>query len=743
MVTTSPNTQDLIADEVLAGLSVGQLQALQLRVVETQQAKLVEPGAYGAFARHSLATGADWNTTWAAETPDPADKVSAGRHAGPTPVAPEAFYDTLPGVVDNLVTTRRVQDAMLASLTGIADRTYALDRDTMLGIPAGVNLFKTGKRWLADRFQVDTRQLSKFYARAALIAASPPSVAGLVTAPLLPAMAAAYAAGTVPSENMDRMTQIATQLYDFYSAVGLTRDNATEILQTMDGVFTQAAQRLTPQQLAQESVGWLHQIAHIVDPDGPPPEERLSKVNNALTTRIVNGKLHIHIVTDVVNLELIEALVLAGLNYKANQDRFRQNPDDPDDADEDQTGPSEDKPAPPQLMDLLRMMPGMTSTLLTTTRPTATPIRKLTRMLGRFRIQGLLADPPTVTSRPTMMCQRRSVFGGFISAWMMLWMIWKRLWKPRMGSRCHATMCAPWIRDRAATKPMMCFSRCSKLKANAPPAPRACRNINAPPRFCGPCWTMTPWSGSTTTDSIRVIICTPSINDHPVWLVSIWGHPRPWTRCRLSLMSTSHPIPLIRKLFWARIRCCAASGTLTHRMILAIQRAATHYRSPPQLVGIPLWPAVSKPDPSPQPQSSATYVTPTSSRQSSTKPASHCSWAEANDYSAMIKSWPLGCSAAAADRDVESHRSGLKATTASTGTNTAAPTPPTSSCYATPVTTTSTKASGLPPGTNTMCSTGSQLPGSTPPKPPSATPTGTKKGVGSAVDSGNPAIRAG
>lgn len=347
MVTTIPNTQDLIADEVLAGLSVGQLQALQLRVVETQQAKLVEPGAYGAFARHSLATGADWNTTWAAETPDPADKVSAGRHAGPTPVAPEAFYDTLPGVVDNLVTTRRVQDAMLASLTGIADRAYALDRDTMLGIPAGVNLFKTGKRWLADRFQVDTRQLSKFYARAALIAASPPSVAGLVTAPLLPAMAAAYAAGTVPSENMDRMTQIATQLYDFYSAVGLTRDNATEILQTMDGVFTQAAQRLTPQQLAQESVGWLHQIAHIVDPDGPPPEERLSKVNNALTTRIVNGKLHIHIVTDVVNLELIEALVLAGLNYKANQDRFRQNPDDPDDADEDQTGPSEDKPAPP------------------------------------------------------------------------------------------------------------------------------------------------------------------------------------------------------------------------------------------------------------------------------------------------------------------------------------------------------------------------------------------------------------
>lgn len=337
MVTTIPNTEELIPDEVLNELSLGTLQALQLRLAQRQHEKILEPTAYENFARHSLDTGIDWGTQWAAAPPGPSvapdssdttqaqSVASKGKHAGPTPSAPDDYYNTLPGMIDNLVTARRVQDATIASLTGIADRAYALDRDTMLGIPAGVNMFKTGKRWLAHRFQVDSRQMGKFYSRAELITAEHPTIAGIGREPLLPQMAAAYAAGTIPSENMDRMTHITNQLYDFYQAVGLSKENATEILQTMDPVFTEASQRMTSAQLAEESTKWLHRIAHIVDPDGPPPEERLTKVSNSLHTRIINGKLHINIVTDVVNTELIEALILAGLNYKANQNTFRQN----------------------------------------------------------------------------------------------------------------------------------------------------------------------------------------------------------------------------------------------------------------------------------------------------------------------------------------------------------------------------------------------------------------------------------
>ena len=329
MVTTVPDTTELISDEVLDGLSLGALQALQLRLAKRQYDKLTDPTAYHEFARHSFATASDWGTTWS--SPAAEQTVgSAGKHAGPMPEAPEDFYNTLPGMVDNLVTTLRVQDAMLSNLTGLADRAYDLDRDTMLGIPASVNLFKTGKRWLADRFQVDTRQMGKHYARAELIAAEPATIAGIGREPVLPQMAKAYANGAIPSENMDRMTHILKRFYDFFLAVGLTIDNATEVLQSMDSIFTDAGQRMTAQQLADESTAWLNQVAHIVDPDGPPPEERLTKVSNSLRTRIERGKLHLNLVTDVVNVELIEALILAGLNFKANQDKFRQDREDED-----------------------------------------------------------------------------------------------------------------------------------------------------------------------------------------------------------------------------------------------------------------------------------------------------------------------------------------------------------------------------------------------------------------------------
>lgn len=360
MVTKMPDTQELLSEDQLHELSMGQIQALQLRLAQTQQARLADPHAYEQFARHTLASGADWNTLWASTTSQEqeteeygasaSNSVSEGKFAGPTPVAPEEFYDTLPGLVDNFVTTMRLFDATLLSVSRIVDHAYRLDRDTMLGIPASVDLFKTGKRWLANRFGLDTRNITKYFNRAELVSGKQAHFDGVTKDPLFPKMAQAYAAGTIPSENMDRMSQVANQFYDFYHAMGLDKSNATDILQTMDAVFTDAAQHMTPQELSRQSTKWLHQLAHIVDPDGPPPEERLTKTKNSLTTRIVRGKLHINIVTDVVNLELIEALILAGLNYKANQDKFRSDSreqHDPADDPEHSASPEHDDAAHP------------------------------------------------------------------------------------------------------------------------------------------------------------------------------------------------------------------------------------------------------------------------------------------------------------------------------------------------------------------------------------------------------------
>ena len=344
MTTRIPDTTDLISDEALEGLSMGRLQALQLRVVQHLQTRVTDPTAYHAFARHDLDSGADWGTKWQTEQPPRAtDMDTDNSPQDHHPVPPQDYFNTLPGLVDNIVSARRVQDAIITALTGLADRAYDLDRDTLLGLPAKVDMFKTGKRWLADRFQIDSRQMGKFYARAELIAAEPTTIAGVGQGPLLPKLAQAYAAGTIPSENLDRMSQIAKRFYDFYNGVGLSKENATEILQTMDPIFTDAAQRMTAQQLAQESTAWLNQIAHIVAPDGPPPEDLLTKTKNSLHTKIVRGKLHINIITDIVNLELIEALVLAGLNYKVHQDRFRQDVPEESSHDTDNSEPTPTK----------------------------------------------------------------------------------------------------------------------------------------------------------------------------------------------------------------------------------------------------------------------------------------------------------------------------------------------------------------------------------------------------------------
>ena len=223
MVTKMPNTHELLSEDQLEN-SRWAKPSPPLRLVRPSR-----PGwptfAYEQFARHTLAAGADWSTSWAAEASGPQDRTgqdastsypaSEGKFAGPTPVAPEEYYDTLPGLVDNFVTTVRLFDAMLVDVSQIVDHAYRLDRDTMLGIPASVDLFKTGKRWLANRFGVDTRNITKYFNRAEIVTGKQARFDGVTKDPLFPKMAEAYAAGTIPSENMDRMSQVANQFYDF------------------------------------------------------------------------------------------------------------------------------------------------------------------------------------------------------------------------------------------------------------------------------------------------------------------------------------------------------------------------------------------------------------------------------------------------------------------------------------------------------------------------------------------------
>src|SRR5699024_7567746 len=104
VTTRIPDTTDLISDEALEGLSMGGLQALQLRVVQHLQTRVTAPTAYHPFARHDLDSGADWGTKWQTEqnhsTNDMDTDTSLQDHH---PAPQQDYFITLHILVDTIV----------------------------------------------------------------------------------------------------------------------------------------------------------------------------------------------------------------------------------------------------------------------------------------------------------------------------------------------------------------------------------------------------------------------------------------------------------------------------------------------------------------------------------------------------------------------------------------------------------------------------------------------------------------
>jgi len=315
MLETMPDTEHIIAGSVLQNLSAGMKMALITRVSQSLADQVLKPNDwYDELARFHSASGVDWATQWA--------DGQQTQH----PVAPENSYDTLPAVLQNWRQANRSLDNTMLSLSVMADRAVRVDPETILGIPADIKKWRTGHSYIADRLGIETRQAGQYKDRADLVRHEMSTVSGIGREPQLPLVAKSYRAGEIPPENLDTIVRSLNRVGKYLRAVNLSPDNIREVFKQLDESFRNAATTVKPAELSKLTDDMLAQVATIIDADGPPPEEVLNKIENSLRYKIVNGKLEVRIVTDVINLELFLGIMYAGLNFRAHHNRYHSSP---------------------------------------------------------------------------------------------------------------------------------------------------------------------------------------------------------------------------------------------------------------------------------------------------------------------------------------------------------------------------------------------------------------------------------
>ena len=318
MLDTMPDTDHIISQQTLHDLTPGMKMAVMSKLADALCQQVEHPDDwYKALARYHDADGTDWATTWAAASND----------AHPELTPPEDVHETLPAVLDHWRQTNRALDNTMLTLSKMTDRAIAVDKETVLGIPTNVKKWQTGHSYIAHRLGIETRQAAQYKNRAQLVRQELSNIEGPGQAPQLPLVAQAYRAGEVPPENLDSIVRSLNQVTKYLRSVHLTPENIRDVITQLDESFRNAATTVKPAELSKMTDDILKQTAAIIDSDGPPPQEVLNKVENSFRYRIVNGKLKVEIVTDIMNLELFLGIFYAGLNFRAHHNRYYSSPE--------------------------------------------------------------------------------------------------------------------------------------------------------------------------------------------------------------------------------------------------------------------------------------------------------------------------------------------------------------------------------------------------------------------------------
>src|SRR5699024_1985128 len=136
--------------------------------------------------------------------------------------------------------------------------------------------------------------------RAQLVRQQIATIEGSGGPPPLTMVATAYGAGELAPENLASLARSLKLVRKYLRAVRHAPENIREVIAELDESFRNAATTVKPAELSKLTDDMLAQAAAIIDADGPPPEEVLNKIENSFRYKIVNNKLKVEIITDVI-----------------------------------------------------------------------------------------------------------------------------------------------------------------------------------------------------------------------------------------------------------------------------------------------------------------------------------------------------------------------------------------------------------------------------------------------------------
>jgi len=268
--------------------------------------------------RFWLTHGVDWSGFKPTEVTDPCEAHSAGEedvaiketesqqktHEGqcgaerPVPAAPDNYYDTIPGIAHMLRQHQQATEAVLTHFAGHLAPAIG-DQTPYLGAPVGVRAYRDGAAYFREVLKFSRHQTKKIHDRVPYVTWTPGQDPEWVAyQPKLLKVATAFAEGTIPAENLDRIISLDQDLTKYVHKVDTTPEFKDEVLAAFEEALVEAAETATPDELSQAKARWANKIAHAIDPEGPPVAEAIRKpADNALNTRDYDdgsGKIWMH-----------------------------------------------------------------------------------------------------------------------------------------------------------------------------------------------------------------------------------------------------------------------------------------------------------------------------------------------------------------------------------------------------------------------------------------------------------------
>src|SRR5690625_3940692 len=286
----APVPTDILNLDKLHDASLGELVHAGAQIIKFVVDTMKDPTTYTKIPTFVTAGGDDWNGYRpSAKTSDNNDAASAEEsadNAADAPVAPENFYDST-----------RALGMMFASLENLSEAANTLyasyvtasmsEQQRYFGTPYEATPFRDDSQYLRQTRHWSALKTKKHLQRAALLTHTPggdPEV--LSSHPTYPAVAESYTGGRVSAENVDRIVGMHTELFEYAGACDVPPGMAVHVMPAFGHVLAEAGENVTPEERSAAKKGWMDQIAHELNADGPSPSQALRKPpDNAIKTK--------------------------------------------------------------------------------------------------------------------------------------------------------------------------------------------------------------------------------------------------------------------------------------------------------------------------------------------------------------------------------------------------------------------------------------------------------------------------